>query len=275
MSYTIVYERQFLKTGDGRYIALVLMGSNNCYQQTCSNRWKRERNWNPILASSGGIANGNIAVTEEEMLRSAEKRCGSEFQEHFKWRGKWVNDKGWMSFVKNGIKDAMTIEEIDEASHYDMYLRCYLSIWYTDGETYAGGGLKQKNKEELRCTASTSEELIAFLAAADERLARKSDNENFIYICMEFPSEKAIMCPKNPKPRRTPERLDEFYAVKLTSGGYIRQLTSRTLRRAFSTQAAKQFKTEGDALKWLNKYRIADRFSVSFDVEHITEHINI
>ena len=270
MSYTIVYERQFLKTGDGRCIALALMGSNNCYQQTRSNRWKRERYWSPILASSGGIANGNIAVTEEEMLRSAENRCGSEFQEHFKWHGKWVNDKGWMSFVKNAIKSALTIEEIDEASYYDIYIRCYLSIWYTDGETYAGGGLKQKNKEELQCTASTSEELIAFLAAADERLARKADNENHIYICMEFPGEKAIMWPKNPKPRRTSERLDEFYAVKFANDRYVRKLTSRTLGSTHSVQAAKQFKTKQTAVKWLDKYRIEERFNVKCEVEHVT-----
>ena len=269
MSYMIVYERQFLKTGDGRYIALALIGSNNCYQETSPNRWKRERSWSPILASNGGIANGSPAVTEEEMLQAAEMRCGGEYQEHFKWHGKWVNDKGWTSFIKNGIKSAMTLEELNEASYHDIYLRCYLSIWYTDGETYAGGGLKQKNKGELSCTAKTSEELAAFLAAADERLARKADNEGSIYVCLEFPGEKAIQHPKEPKFRKAPVKLNEFYAVKLTSGGYIRKLTARTLRRVFSTQDAKQFRTEQDALKWLEKHGIARRFNVSYDVEYI------
>ena len=39
---------------------------------------------------------------------------GGEYQEHFIQNGKWVDDKGLIRFIQNGIKNAKTIEELKE-----------------------------------------------------------------------------------------------------------------------------------------------------------------
>lgn len=42
MSYEIVYDREFIKTNDGRIIPLVLSGSNNCWTTGVSGRLRRD-----------------------------------------------------------------------------------------------------------------------------------------------------------------------------------------------------------------------------------------
>ena len=103
MSYTIMYDRQFLKTSRG-IIPLALYGDNNVTERVNGHE-RRERHW-------GVYANRKTEFTPDEYMSLIQSWCGSEFQEHFVSHGKWVDDKGIIAWAKNGIKNALTIEEI-------------------------------------------------------------------------------------------------------------------------------------------------------------------
>ena len=103
MSYTIMYGKQFLKTSRG-IIPLALHGDNNVTEYV-RGREVRERHWSVY-------ANDKIEFTPDEYLDYPNTFCGNEYQEHFYANGKFVNNKGLITWAKNGIREALTIEEI-------------------------------------------------------------------------------------------------------------------------------------------------------------------
>ena len=70
MSYEIVYAREFVKTGDGRIIPLVLSGSNNCWAPTYKGKDRRVRQWFPILAKQSEVP----AFTSDEIMKRVRKK---------------------------------------------------------------------------------------------------------------------------------------------------------------------------------------------------------
>lgn len=251
MSYTIVYKRQFLKI-DNKIIPLVLYGSNNCYTTTWTGRDKREREWYPMYFGH----NNMIAQTEDQIMEKIHLVCeNSSYQEHFMRNGKWVNNAGLVRFFKNGIKDAKTVEEL-----YDIYffygLTGYFSVWEPGMNEHI----------ENRVSISSSDDVRAFLAAAQERLNKKAEKET-VYICLKYNDENFQL--KEPKVRNcTPkEKLTDFYAIKINNTGYLFQLTRRRIRYTYYSDGAKQFKTEKEATKYLQK--IKERFCCTLEVEHI------
>lgn len=159
MSYEIVYAKQFIKTN--KYIIpMVLMGSNNCTMYY-GGREIRERDWTPL-------SNNLVCKNEEELMKEIEKWLGSKYQEHFKYNGKWVDDKALIRFMKNGIKNALTIEEIKEQTGYSAI--CYLSIWE-----------EHENKQELFETISKNVDFETWLEKAKQRIENKKDDEQIYY----------------------------------------------------------------------------------------------
>lgn len=250
MSYEIVYKRQFLKI-DGKIIPLVLYGSNNCYTTTWSGRERRERDWHPMYFGR----NTMIANTEEQIMEKIQSCCdGSSYQEHFMRSGKWVDDAGLVRFFKNGIKDAKTIEELEE-TYFFYGLTGYFSVWS-----------RMENTIENRVSISTSDDLRNYLVAAQKRLDEREEKEE-VYICLKYNNEDfRAREPKvlNGAPK---EKLTDFYAIKVDNAGYLFKLTRRRIRYCYNSNGAKQFKTQKDAAKYIE--RIKERFCCSLDIEHI------
>lgn len=260
MSYEIEYGRQFIKINFPDldvpwYLPLSLHGSNNTYEVLYNGREKRARNWSAMYF------NGQNTVpvgTEQDIMSKIKVVCdGSEYQQHFMRNGKWVDDAALVRYYKNGIKDAKTIEELNELSRYNIVLDAYLSIW----ENLEGMG----NTIELRRTIKNSEELIQFLLEAKLRI-RNRKNES-IYVCVEFQGEKAIPYPKEVK-QRAPERTfdDEYWVLKSNyhstySAVYISQLTARRIKFTGNAKNARKFGTEKEALKWVEKMLVPKGFN--------------
>lgn len=249
MSYEIVYNSQFLKI-DGKIIPLVLHGSNNCYETLNNGRQIRERNWNPLYI---GI-NKPIAATEAEIMKEIESCCGGEYQDHFMQNGKWVDDKGLIRFFQNGVKNAKTIEELKD-NYFFMGMYGYFSVWKGMG-----------NIIENRVEISTSDDLRKFLDAAQNRLDRKTEKEE-IYICLKYYNEKFE---SRVKPeRKTKERLTDYFVIKVGNrDSYLVKQTSRRIRHTSLCNLTKQFKTEKEANKYVEKL-IEKGFTCDFSVEHI------
>ena len=270
MSYDIVYKRQFLKV-DNKIIPLVLIGCNNVWENAYHrrNNQRRVRNWNPIMNPCNAVP----LMTADEIMDKAQTWTGGKYQEHFKWNSKWVDDKTLLTFFKNGIKGAASLEELQELSYNPdaVYLKCHLSIWYKDeiGE--------QRNKNEMFKTVRTTEELLAYMKEVSKRLADRLPNETSIYICLEFPYEKAVQYTKaGPVCRKKPERLDSnFWVILAKRTGavdyYISKLTARKLHFSYTRDAAKQFKSQAAAEKWATDKHIKNRFVrvEGFEYQHV------
>lgn len=116
MSYTIIYQQQFLNLGD-KYLPLVIMGDNNVWEL---NNKRRSRDWQhlSILPKVG---------TQQQLLDAVQ-----EFRENFSHKENYTDEKfGYFSgiaiggksthattfgnllgLVKSGIKYALTIEQL-------------------------------------------------------------------------------------------------------------------------------------------------------------------
>ena len=255
MSYDIVFDRQFIKTLDGRIIPLVLIGCNNLTTTNTNGREVIVKRWSPMLAG----ANRNSAFIPEDLISKVKSFTGGQYQEHFKRNSKWVDDAAFIRFFENGIKSAKTLAQLREEGIYPNALSAYFSVW--DNSVSYG------HSTEGYMYINSDEEILTFLKTADKRLAEKKDKES-VYICLEFSGDEPLKHPK--KTRKPKERLNEFYAVE--SGGlYVSRLTRSGLRRSYTTSYAKQFSTQKAAEKWLDKHHILNRFpNLSFSVEKIS-----
>ena len=251
MSYSIVYNKQFLKI-DGKIIPLVLYGSNNCYESLPNGRQRRERQWYSLYFNG---ENEQITATEAEIMKKIESCCdGGEYQEHFMQNGKWVDDKGLIRFFQKGIKNAKTIEELKKDCFF-RGMQGYFSVWKG-----------MDNTIESVINIYSSDDLRNFLNAAQDRLAKRTDKEE-IYICLHYYNEKFQSRVK--AERKQKERLTDYFAIKVGDyDSYLVKLTSRRIRHASLCDLTKQFKTEKEANKYVEKL-IEKGFKINFSVEHI------
>ena len=124
-------------------------------------------------------------ATEDELMNAVQGCCGGEFQEHFKWHGKFVNDAGFVAFIRNGIANAVTLEELEEYAHCGS-MSCALSIWYKDSIG--------NNSSELKCSVQTTDELVQWITEAKGRVASRAEREE-IYYSMGFFTREPIRMP--------------------------------------------------------------------------------
>jgi hypothetical protein len=217
-------------------------------------------------------------MSDEEIMNEAQARTGTEYQEHFKRNGKWVDDAAFLRFCKNGIKKSETLEELKELSLFpsDVYLECHLSIWYKDGRTYKDGSPQEHERTERFNNAHSSKDILSFLAKAKERIENKSPNETSIYVCMKFSYEKVIAYPKEIKKRQKRARpLNNYWVVKVIKESgetyFIRKISRTKLYFSYSHEHAKPFDTEKEAMQWTKYRKIKSRFGNinDFEYEHI------
>lgn len=254
MSYEILYNKQFLKTQEGKYIPIILSGSNNCYQVQWNGKERRSRKWS--ICNMPHWCNYKIDFTEEELLKEQEQWLDRE--QFYVVNGKYVNGKQWYNLVKNAIKNAKTIEELDQ---YDRPV-AYLHIWKNDNG-------KSFDSHTDRIKLNNSQDLQDFIKMYNERLKEKQNNEA-IYPVIDFRVEKFKHQKKGK--RQPKEKLNEFYAVVLDRGCaefFVQQITARRLFYTQYKEYAKQFKTEREALKWITDRNIDSKFNVKCSVQLI------
>ena len=165
MSYTIMYGKQFLKTSRG-IIPLALHGDNNVTERV-RGREVRERHWSVY-------ANDKIEFSPDEYLAYLKSFCGEEYQEHFYANGKFVNDKGLIAWAKNGIREALTIEEIRKVIPVQS-VTCYILVGIKDS-------YESRTEEWRYC--NTTEELENWLDTAYARAEELKPVSRYAVICL-------------------------------------------------------------------------------------------
>ena len=142
MSYTIEYNRQFIKTKNG-YIPCWLHGDNNVTEGWGKNE-RRVRNW--------GVFMNWLDVSEEYMLEHI-KELYNDYNQHWKKGSEYVSNEGLLRWVRNGCKSAGTVEEILEVNPHLRNISC--SVVFYD---------KSDNRcDILNSTISTSKGLEEWL----------------------------------------------------------------------------------------------------------------
>lgn len=182
MSYTICYDRRFIRSGLG-ITPLWLAGSNNCTFVRYDSRGRRyevrERDWAPMFGAAG--------VSEEALMREANTFVPSTYGEHFRRDGKWVDDAAFLHFVENGIKNAITIEEFLKAIGVKS-MDCYVSIW---GKSTPEKGYMDANHSELKACVSTTQELDEWIKKARQRKDAAAKDES-VFLCFDPHSREPV-----------------------------------------------------------------------------------
>lgn len=196
MSYTIMYDRQFIRSAKG-FTPAILAGSNNVWGGMWSSN-RRARSWS--------VFGNKLAQTDQELLSMAESMTGSPYQEHWMQNGKWVDDAGLICWMINGIKNAATMEEIIAVNPFQS-VNCKLHIW--ESTTLW--------PEELPCRVKTNEEFDLWVEQANARIAELNDKKNVtIYPIVEFSFEDKIYHPKNkPMPAQVLVKQGKRYLVEV------------------------------------------------------------
>ena len=102
MSYYLEFDRIFLCSSSG-YTPLWLLGDSSVWEG-CGRHRRIVRSWK--------VFQHLLGVSEAEFIEAVKPMLGGTYQEHWKRNGKWVDDKGLIRWVKNGCKNATTVEDL-------------------------------------------------------------------------------------------------------------------------------------------------------------------
>lgn len=224
MSYSIMYDRQVIKTPTG-YTFAILCGDNNVYE---TDR-RRARDWSCWVLNK----------TEAELDTFFKSMTGRTYQEHFKCNGKWVDDAGLIRWYKNGVKNAKTVEEF-----MALYcsIRCYVAIW--DGD---------QRSEKLDRYVHSTDEFLQWISEV-EALQKNATTEH-IYPATSFGTREALRLPrKMPKLRgRVYVKYKSKYLTDISKNGWS---TCPEARKAkiFDSLASAQQVVDATRTQWERKY---------------------
>lgn len=230
MSYTIIYDRQFLRVPQG-IVPLVLSGSNNCFETTLRGRERRERNWNLFFNTP--------VFTEADLMERTEACCDKSYQQHFMRNGRWVDDAGFRRFMRQGIQTAKSLEEILSMSPAQSFL-CSLHIWPKD--------IDSDPSIELRQFIFTTEELVKWISAARERTAKCGKMES-AYYHMAFAEREPL--------RLSRELVHDDPVIARVGNRYFVSADDKTIVCSRDPDCARIFSSMTDAQAELPPYFLA------------------
>lgn len=162
MSYTIEYDRQFIRSTKG--ITPVWLAGDNNVTEGYGRTERRCRDWSVFMNVLGS--------TKEELLDTIKPLQGGAYQEHWRKGRKWVDDAGLVKWVENGCRLAVPIEEILRANQISSIL-CYLNIRTATGYS-----------RELETYVTSTLSFDSWLVKAKARIesARKAGQEAYPII---------------------------------------------------------------------------------------------
>jgi len=238
MSYSIYYDRAFVRVGD-KFIPLANSGSNNCFEFR-GNREVPEKNWGVLNRKHAG----QVMFTDAEIRELARQydQCSQESGMIYKSRNMAFGPGEFERWIINGMKNTYTIEE------YHSFGNRFYVLDYSPEDI--GKWVKHP--------FSTVEELLDIL----DRLGTKRE------ISIKLENNREV---RRPVKRRTrghslkPGDLSEYYILAGTGTNlknnsvtmYFVKLTRYGLKYVFSrtSSAVRPFRTEAEAARYIKKYK--------------------
>lgn len=264
MSYEIIYDKQFVKVND-KYIAIVLTGSNNCYESGNSGmKDRRERSWYNIshintgkkLATAKELLDG-CDTFRESLIEKNNERTDPYSDDRFGYFTSIAIGSGWCNstfgrykgLFNTGIKKALTVEQLAEVGQHVMLYTYY----YDKGEIEEV--CKKAGRKFLESvTPKTTDELIKAIGEWEDNYdgvnvswhitfyGGRSMENNMKYIRRKFfPVQK-----KEP----TYVEVKEYYTILAENGAFFHKYTSRGYRYSHSSDKYR-FLTKKDAERFI------------------------
>lgn len=173
MGYEIIYGRQFIRTTRG-IIPLILSGSNNC-SMFYHGREIRERSWGVLYGDAW------LECPEADLLNNAEARLGADRKDEqcLVIGSEWVTCGGFLHYICNGVKNALSIEDICRLKH-GQYLSCMVS--------YCGKSSDSRWERELQKSIRTTPELEPWIDEARKKKTELIDagTNSYVSICISL-----------------------------------------------------------------------------------------
>lgn len=220
MGYIIVYDRLFLRCGD-KYIPFCLYGSNNCSMYSYrAGREIRERSWKPFA-----YHDGMILGTKEEIMHIVKECHPGNKNENFVFHNKWLNDEQVVRFFENGIKSAVTVEDIRDQAHETLCCRLYAYMVPKEAKEYVEGlGMRYVGynvcKTLLEKYPGTADELVQWVeeAKAEKERLLKEGLANNVLISITCGDERPLKV-------YAQQEFDEPCVLYTPDMGYLKDIT--------------------------------------------------
>ena len=231
MSYTIEYNRQFLRSEAG-LTPVWLHGDNNVWEGSGRSQ-RRSRNW--------GCFQSLIGVSEQDLMDTVRVLTGGQYQQHWMKHGKWLDDAAVLRWAKNGVVQAMTVEQL-RSDNPGLSITAQLSIW--------GAGLEHTH--ELFRFINSTETLDGWIAEAKERITTRKPTES-VFPLIAFSSErfKTANRPGQGKPRPAGDTVLQVTS-KENNGMYVYQVTRSKCRFTPYQNAANRYAGAAAARRSIN-----------------------
>ena len=178
MSYSILYNWQFLKSVEG-ITPVILIGDNNVTTRVwMGNHWgeRRAREWSCLF--------NFIGVSEEKFMNEIMNMTGKAYQEHWVRNGKWVDDNALVKWAKKACETAADVEDVLKSNPL-IYIRAYLSIWNKQDD---------KNLHMLEAYIHDTPELDSWIKDAKRVSEEQRSAGNIVYPIVRFSREDLKKC---------------------------------------------------------------------------------
>lgn len=173
MSYSIIYDKAFIKTTRG-IIPLILCGSSNCSERI-NGRWVREREW--------FVYNNNLLELKEQEFMKKIREMFARYDPNdqlFQWKSKWLHASQIEAWFQRGIKSARPIEDILHINP-GVSLRACVNVYNRDDSC--------KSKNILDSFPKTTDELEQWISEACEMVRMQSSDKTCASIHIGFTSQ--------------------------------------------------------------------------------------
>ena len=260
MSYDIFYNKQFVKLRKtGEVIPMLLAGCNNCYEIAAGGRnGRRVRSWDSFrhynrkgkLSEKPEIILDKLDAELRRMIRrhQGDKEAKpADIRDRFGYYAAIAVGGGicgdtswnkWKSQFVNGIKGAMTIEELD-----NLGVNPYLDAFTGYNES--------SNGKPAPVNLRTEREYFTELKKWREW---QGGNGKTFYLSLSPHDTDAVLRRLHSSNHKTPRektRVEQDHYFTLTDGCYsLVKYTSRAYRYSYSKTGGKKFMTEKEAEKY-------------------------
>lgn len=284
MSYSIFYDTQYIKLKNG-FVPMILAGDSNCY--TVGPHPKRARDWQifSYLLNKNNIQMHKFFATEQEIISAIDADIENtlatksgpdkyddnrmitreEVAERYGWytslaiRGSTFTftAKKYRSFVTNGIKNALTIEELDKIGINMSFFEYHGSnICLSIDAPGRGLGMRIRTEDDFfkelkiweawvsKCEAVTKNGKVAEVSFS---LQFDSDESIATADLKRFRSERRRA---NAKPTENVE-VDHYFTLK-NENGYLFRYTKYGYKYAYNPgHSSKRYQFKKDAERYI------------------------
>ena len=267
MSYTIFYRAMFIKLSNGEYIPMIENGDNNVYD---ADTRRRSRSWNSCRwlheteeqrKRFSLTADEILDAARKEILKTIESYSGQEpafggtpyteeqiradlgFFNCIKITGHPVTSaKQFLNFMKSGLRNAVTFEEMRSGVRLSWYEKTEGSMWDRRCTDYA------KDEEELtrKWTEHLEQGRTPWIELSDA-------NADYAWCLVKN---------RNGKPERQPKEHNDYYIISFIHSDYgteqhfcLYSISTRRMRYVREKGFARTYSSQKNAEKVVAKIK--------------------